>query len=338
MSEDLNQVAGAERRAKPWPGRLKLLLRVVVSAALLAYLLTVTIPAEDLGKILTVFLTADPFNLLLALLCVLADRFLSAWKWMLLLRVREPDLPLLPVVKIFFISTFIGYFLPASVGGDAIRAFSLSRINRDLAGSATSVVIDRAYGVFGLMAISSIALIPAIGAYVSPTDAAVIWALTAAALAGVVLISSRTAYRWFTSIARLRKGGLIRSKLTKLVNASSEYAGRKRVLVRVFSYSMVVQVLRVLLGVYCGAALGLEVDLSIYFIAMPIVAVVTLLPISVGGFGVREAAFIYFFTRAGVPAYACLSLSLLYIAMGILVLVPGAVIFAFWGIGKKGAK
>jgi uncharacterized protein (TIRG00374 family) len=320
---------------KPKQSGWQLALRIVVSIALLGYLFFVTIPAEDLMKILTLFLGSDLFYLFIALLCVLGDRVLSSWKWLLLLRIREPKTPLMPVLEIFFISTFLGYFMPSSIGGDALRAYSLSRLNRDLAGSASSVVIDRAYGIFGLLAISAVVLVPAVGSFVTITDAAVIWMATIAGLAGVVLISSRTVYRWFSRIAGLQRGGAIRSRVGRLVDASTEYAGRKIVLFRVFGYSMVVQVLRVVLGIFCGLALGLQVDPMVYFIAMPIVVVVTLLPISIAGFGVREAAFIYFFTRAGVPAYACLSLSLLYFAMGIVVLIPGAFIFALYGMGRK---
>jgi len=333
VAENAEQKAG-----RPKQPAWQLILRLAISVALLAYLLFVTIPTEDLSKIFTLFFSSDLYNLFLALLCVLGDRFLSAWKWLLLLRIREPNTPVLPVLEIFFVSTFLGYFLPSSIGGDALRAYSLSRINRDLAGSASSVAIDRAYGILGLLSISAVVLIPAIGTFVTVADAAVIWAAAIVGLAGVVLISSRTVYRWFSRVAGLKKGGVIRGKISRLVNASAEFAGRKRVLARVFSYSMVVQILRVLLGVFCGAALGLEVDLASYFIAMPIVVVVTLLPISIAGFGVREAAFIYFFTRAGVPAYACLSFSLLYFAMGILVLIPGAFIFALYGMGRRKAE
>ena len=333
VAENAEQKAG-----RPKQPAWQLILRLAISVALLAYLLFVTIPTEDLSKIFTLFFSSDLYNLFLALLCVLGDRFLSAWKWLLLLRIREPNTPVLPVLEVFFVSTFLGYFLPSSIGGDALRAYSLSRINRDLAGSASSVAIDRAYGILGLLSISAVVLIPAIGTFVTVADAAVIWAAAIVGLAGVVLISSRTVYRWFFRVAGLKKGGVIRGKISRLVNASAEFAGRKQVLARVFSYSMVVQILRVLLGFFCGAALGLEVDLASYFIAMPIVVVVTLLPISIAGFGVREAAFIYFFTRAGVPAYACLSLSLLYFAMGILVLIPGAFIFALYGMGRRKAE
>jgi len=334
MEEVPEQRAG-EQAAPTNRSKLQFLARLVVSAALLGYLLFVAVPAEDLAKIFTLFLRSDLVQLLFALVCVLGDRLLSSWKWLLLLRVRQPGLPALPVIEIFFVSTFLGYFLPSSIGGDAIRAFALSRINRDLAGSTSSVVIDRAYGILGLLGISAVVLLSAIGVFVTVADAAVIWAATAVAVAGVLLISSRTIHRLFTSFAGLEKGGPIRTRLARLVSAATQYVDAKRTLVRVFLNSLAVQVLRVLLGVFCGAALGLDVDITVYFIAMPIIVVVTLLPLSIAGFGVREAAFIYFFTRVGVPAYACISLSMLYFAMGILVLIPGAFVFTVLGFGRK---
>ena len=311
------------------------LLRLAVSAALLTYLLFIAVPPDDLGKIVTLMIDSDVLQLTLALCCVLADRLISAWKWLILLRVRQPELPAMQVLQVLFISTFLGYFLPSSVGGDALRTYSLSRINKDLAGNASSVVIDRAYGIFGLLAISAIMLPFALGTFVPLADAAVIWAAAAAALVGVILLSSRRVHRLFSHIAGLETGGFVRRKIAKLVGAAIEFVDSKVTLLKAFSLSLVVQILRILLAVYCGAALGIEIDLLHYFIAMPIIAVVALLPLSIAGFGVREAAFIYFFTRAGVPAYACLSLSLLYFAMGIIVMIPGALIFAVSGFGRR---
>jgi len=86
---------------------------------------------------------------------------------------------------------------------------------------------------------------------------------------------------------------------------------------------------------FLGLSLGLRLDLSVYFVAVPIITVLTFLPISIAGIGVREAAFIFFLTRVGVPTYACISLSLLYFSMGVVAALPGAVIFVASGFGKS---
>ncbi len=91
------------------------------------------------------------------------------------------------------------------------------------------------------------------------------------------------------------------------------------------------------IGIFLGLSLGLQAQLLDYFVFIPIITVITFLPISIAGVGVRELAFVFFFTRVGVPEYACISLSLLYFAMGIVGTLPGAVVYMYTGLGRQPA-
>ena len=157
------EAASGQHPGSPARRRLMLLLRVAVSLALLAYLVLVTVPPADRAKIVAIYARCDLLYLLAAICLTFLDRLLSGWKWLMLLRARQPGMEAGPVMQVFFVSTFLGYFLPSSIGGDAIRIFSLSRLNRDLAGSTSSVVLDRAFGTLGLLGIAAVALLPAVG-------------------------------------------------------------------------------------------------------------------------------------------------------------------------------
>jgi len=315
-----------------------LLLRVAVSLALLAYLVLVTVPPADRAKIVAIYARSDLLYLLAAICLTFLDRLLSAWKWLMLLRARQPGLEAGPVMQVFFVSTFLGYFLPSSIGGDAIRIFSLSRLNRDLAGSTSSVVLDRAFGTLGLLGIAAVALLPAVGSTVSLADASIIWTLTVGALAGVLVLSSRTCNAWALRLIGPDRQGPIGRRLLRLVESFRGFVERKWTLVRVFLFSLAVQVIRVLIVLFLGLSLRFEVDPVVYFIYVPIITVITFLPISIAGVGVREAAFLFFFTRVGLPAYACISLSLLYFSMGIVATLPGAAVYALSGFGRRKAQ
>lgn len=295
----------------------------------------VTVPEGDRGRILTSLLHSDLPWLLLAICFVFVDRLASGWKWLMLLRARDRGLRAWPVVQIFLVTSFLGYFLPSSIGGDALRAFSLGRLNRDLAASASSVVLDRAFGTLGLLGIAAVAILPVAGGLVSPADAVTIWVITSAALAGVLFLSSRRCHRLLERLAGIERGGMLRDLTGKVMRAFSSFVGNKVLLVKVFLFSLLVQFLRVLIVFCLGIAIGVEVDPFTYFVYVPIITVITFLPISVAGIGVREAGFLFFFGAQGVPAFACISLSLLYFSMGVVAAVPGALIFAAAGFGKK---
>ena len=124
-------------------------VRLVVAAGLTGYLLWISHP-EQIGRATA---GAAPSWLLAACALVLVDRTLMAWRWIALLRPLTADAPprLADVIRVFFVSTFVGTFLPASVGGDAVRAFSLSRHNVPAAPAVASVVMDRALGVVSIL-------------------------------------------------------------------------------------------------------------------------------------------------------------------------------------------
>ena len=61
-------------------------------------------------------------------------------------------------MRIFFVSTFVGTFLPASVGGDAVRAYSLAKLNVGGGDAVASVFMDRMLGVASVLVMALVGL------------------------------------------------------------------------------------------------------------------------------------------------------------------------------------
>jgi glycosyltransferase 2 family protein len=76
-----------------------------------------------------------------------------------------------------------------------------------------------------------------------------------------------------------------------------------------------------------GRALGIEAGLVMYFIFIPIVLLIMLLPITVSGLGTSQGAFGWLFGTIGVPAAAAVALSILFVALGIVGNLPGGVLY-----------
>src|SRR5687768_9369172 len=100
------------------------------------------------------------FAICLAL--VVIDRVLMAWRWVALLRTVEPPphVPLHQLIRLFFVSTFVGTFLPGGIGGDAVRIVSLTRLGASTSAAVGSVAVDRLLGTMSvlLMAVVGVAL------------------------------------------------------------------------------------------------------------------------------------------------------------------------------------
>jgi uncharacterized protein (TIRG00374 family) len=75
-----------------------------------------------------------------------------------------------------------------------------------------------------------------------------------------------------------------------------------------------------------SAALGIQVAAVYFFLFVPLITVCTMLPISLGGIGVQEGAFVYFFSLAGMPLAGALALSLLLRFVSIVASLPGGIL------------
>jgi uncharacterized protein (TIRG00374 family) len=269
-----------------------------------------------------------------ACLLVLCDRALMAYRWIALLAPLAPGQrpPLRALLRIFFVSTFVGSFLPQSVGTDAVRAVSLTRGGVSGSASLASVLVDR---LLGVVAIVICAAGGVLALWLAAGDASVltqtwIWIAFAAAsagcLVGVAVIFSARVDDLLRRLARrlpTRVGDLAERALLAL----RAYQGHRGVLMTVLWASIAVQVLRVLQAWVLGRSVDIALGPAMYFVFVPIVLLVMLLPITISGLGVSQWAFQTLFARVGVAAPPALALSILFVALGLVGNLPGALLY-----------
>jgi glycosyltransferase 2 family protein len=306
-------------------GLLRLPVRLAVAGGLTAYILWKSHPSS----VAAAARQADWHPILVAVLLVVADRVLMAYRWVVLLRLvnREAPPPLTELVRIFFVSTFVGTFLPASVGGDAVRAYSVTRLKVSGGDAIASVLMDRMLGVASILAMALIGLARA-------TDLAGNWtivlSLAVAAAACVAVLMLVFNERFATITARLagRLPAAAQQPVRRVLESIRRYAGHHGQLGNVLLCSIAVQVLRIVQAYYLGRGLGIAAPLGAYFAFIPLILLVMLLPVTFNGIGTSQAAFVWFFSRAGVPAASAFALSVLFVALGIVGNLPGGVLYA----------
>jgi uncharacterized protein (TIRG00374 family) len=305
---------------------LKGLIRLIVAVVLVGVSLWRSNPNEVWRA--TTGAMAGP--ILMAVALVFADRALMAWRWFELLRPIEPRaLPAFgTILRIFFVSTFVGTFLPASIGGDAVRAYSLSRHGVPPEDSLVSVVLDRMLGVLSLllMALGSLCLAQNLAASVGLILALAVTASVCAVAAGLIF-SPRVETLVLGLVKRLPWAG-VRHLGEAAVGATRRYSGYRASLMLVLAGSIGVQVLRVVQAWYLGMALGMTQPLVAYFAFIPLILLIMLLPITINGIGTSQAAFVGLFGLAGTPGGQAFALSVMFVALGIVGNLPGAVLYA----------
>lgn len=295
--------------------------RLLVTAAILAYL----VRDVDPGELAAVLLQIDPWWFGAALLLVALDRGVMILRWVLLLRSAGVVLPVKSATWVFLVSSFVGSFLPAGVGGDAARAYAVAARTAQGTEAVASVAIDRILGLVAIVALGAIGLV----GWAQHLTTAMRCELTLVS-AGVGVLSVATL--WTDQIVRVLvperyHAGRGASRLLRLGDAVGGYRQRRSTLVLVLALSFVVQMTRVLQGYCLGRGMAIDVDLSYYLVFMPIGLLLMLLPISISGFGLPQGVMVWMLEPVGVPHSDAFALSTTIVLLGLLGNLPGAFLY-----------
>lgn len=292
---------------------VKFLVRLAVSVAILA----VIARAIDLEQAWQVVARASPELLLLALLMQFGSTAVSAYRWQLIMH----NLGFGQTFPFYWNSYFKGMFfnqgLPTSIGGDALRVLDVARRGFRKRDVLLGVAIDRITGLGALLLLAMIAQV--INPDLLPYQVYLpILFLSMAGLAAFAALYYLGRWPW---LARQRRLAILKTVSDRLRLA---VAHRRFLLL---ASSLLVPLLAMLAFFAAGQALGLRYDLVTYFAIVPPALILTVIPISIAGWGVREGALVGLFSLIGADKTVVLMMSLAYGVLLILVSLPGLAAF-----------
>jgi glycosyltransferase 2 family protein len=287
-------------------------IRILVSAALLAWLAWRT----DWMQIRQAAADWRPEFWLAAVVLYVLTQVISGLRWQILSRPLGFERSLGQYTAYYFVGMFFNLFLPTSVGGDVARAWYLDGGSGRRLPAFVSVIVDRLNGLAVLLALAcvAVAFCPIV---LQPW---IVWSVWGTAGTGLLalflmpLVLRQT--RWFGWIRQLGEQARV-------------YFSRPRLLLGATVLSLVVQSANVVLVWLVGQAIGAAVPASYYWIMVPMVTLLTLLPVSVNGMGFREGGTILFLTPLGVARDQALSLAILWFAVFTAVSLLGGAVYLF---------
>ena len=303
---------------------MRMALRLAITAAILAYLAT----RIDMAEAARAVAAISPQHLGLVLVMVGIDRAVMILRWVLLLRASGTPISTRDATRLFLVSSFVGSFLPAGIGADAARAYGLARGTRHQPSQAdrvsgsealASVAVDRILGVLSLV------LMGIIGVIAWTPGGRMDWRVAAAI---VVVAGACIAVFWADDWLRWllpaeRHGGFFARRVLRLTDAVSRYRGHRGVLVHVFVWSLVVQVLRITQAYLLALGLGMTVPFAYFLLFMPLGLLLLLLPISISGFGLPQGVIVWLLRPMGVADSQSFALSTMIVLTGLAGNLPG---------------
>jgi len=300
-------------------------VKVLVSGLLLTYLIYQT-DQEDLFA----YVQSVPlWFVLVAWLFYGICQWISAYRWNLFLVVKGIHVRLKTLFSFYMVGMFLNNFLPGAVGGDIVKTTDLYRLTRQGNYAISSVFLERFTGLVGLTVVGVIA-----AAFTLSSSDSLIVLVSVLGTAAILLVV--TLIMWFEPLmslviklsdAMLPK--VIGQKFKELFQALHSYRQHPKEMLIAIVVSILLQLMFALYYALFAWQLGIDIDITYFVLFLPAITLVTMLPLSLGGLGIREGLMVLLFSQVGVSSAEILSISLTVHVVNIGLSLFGGAILAF---------
>ena len=304
---------------------------LILTVAAVAYLVW----KIDFGTAVDVLREADlAWFVMGALIMLLTVPVLAArWGWLLVAHgIVEP---LRWLTRAYFVAYTAGQLLPTSLGGDAVRIAETSRRHPGRTGDvAGAVVLERGLGGAATVLLGAVGFVLSIGHY---DVSAYLWlegVFVFGTLVAAFLFFARSARPLLRRALPLLEWIRIARPLRAFYEGVHHFRSQPRLLLAVFLVTLAVQTVRILSIWAAAKAVGIGLDVRVYYVMGPLLFLVMLVPFTLNGLAVREAFFVSFLGTLDVPADQAFAAGFLFFLITALLAVPGGAVMVWEGMHR----
>jgi uncharacterized protein (TIRG00374 family) len=259
-------------------------------------------------------------------------RLLMAMRWHYVLLTENIKKSLLTLSRAIYLSYFFGQFFPGTLGIEAIRGYEVAKDRGMFTQVAVTMIIDRLVGVASMI---TLAFIGAILAEITQTRKGLILPMAILQVGFYIglYILCLLGPKIEQTFSRIQKEATIFNTIVKkvlfIISSVSDLPRLIKVFPRMFNISLLVQFYRCIMFYCLYNTFGTTIPFVYLMIFIPIVFVVLLLPVTIGGLGLREGSLIYLLGTVGVSPEVSVGVGLLSFFLGFIVSLPVVVVWIF---------
>jgi glycosyltransferase 2 family protein len=256
--------------------------------------------------------------------------YICIYRWRMLMRPLMPIPSVKNLFGIYCIGLFFNMIFPSLIGGDVVKLYYAGKPSKKFAQSFAATFLDRDAGMFAMMIIAGIVVsiypisVPGVPVFL------IIWSVFVAFILGNIAIFVPRIHRLLIRILHRFNLSKIAMKVDMISSAFQIMGKHKAVLL----WSLVISLFNQLLviAVTWITALGLQLEISFYhfLVFVPVITLISMIPISLNGMGLREYSFKSLFGAIGVLPASCIALGLISSIILILTSLPGGIVYIFF--------
>ncbi len=246
--------------------------------------------------------------LILAVVMMVLRNVISAWRFQVM-SAYISKVPLLTYTKHYLIASMFNIFLPSTVGGDALRVFMADKEGVPKKKGLMLVLCERFIGLyaFGILCFAGSLFMP------------LPWHIQLGVLGIAVVFSIGF---WFIFFKK--------TTASFIPQAFIEMKKRKDIIYKVLAISVFYQFFSITIRYVLALMFGIDISIIPFIVFIPLINLITMIPLSIGGMGFRELGFVYFFSE--VAGYSTEVAALLAIGAYILIIgtgIIGAIVYFY---------
>jgi len=301
-------------------------ISLLAKAGLMAIAFWVALRGLDMAQLRAMLATQSEYALVAGGAMILVQAIFGAARWRYIMAVvaagaNAPIVSLLHAIKYFYISIFFNCCLPGTVGGDVVRVWLIKSEHTPLPLAISSVVIDRLMALFAL-GVMGFATMPILAGYIGISAWVAMPICAALGAGGLWLLFNLDSLPFLRSAAWLSH--LLHNLRLLLVNKKLALVSLFYAILGHSCYSLFVYII--------AQSLGSPLSLVDSLTLAPWVLLAAIIPLSIGGWGLREAAMVFMLALVSVPQEAALAIS---VQLGILSIITSLPAGILWLLNRK---
>jgi hypothetical protein len=309
---------------------MKNFLSMVAKATVTIVLLIFLFRKVDFHEFWTTLGEARVDLLFLSFLVLWIGHFICIFRWRLLMRPLMPVPSVGQLFRIYCIGLFFNLTFPTVVGGDIVKIYYAGKSSKSYAQSFAATFLDRDAGMLAMMIIACLATVihpvSVTGIHVS----LIVWLASLAFVLGNVAIFMPRVHRLCTRLLHNVRLPKIAGKIDRLSDAFQVMSRERSVLTWSLAISMANQFLVISASWLIAEGLRMNLPLLYFLLFVPVITLISMIPVSLNGMGLREYAFVSLFTAVGATPSSCVALGLLSSLAIILSAIPGGLMYVFF--------
>lgn len=297
-------------------------LRLMISGGLIGFLLW----KVDRRELVRAILEFDPLTFFLIFMLMLVTYVLPAFRIDIILKGRGVFVEFYKLVYLYFLGQFFSLFLPTGIGGDIVRIVKMMPYTKSRSLAAFYVLFDRFLALFVVVILGAgmLFFIPAevFGKTLSKNMLMVVSAVLFGGALFVLTPWFRAMLRWNLFSGRFQSIGETLRGISDELGAIGK--GRLAAVLIVSAFTLV---MNVVMNYFVAQVLEIDVSLGYLMVVVPVSFLIMMLPINIGGLGIREAVYVMFLGCLGVSPARAMAMSLVIYVLIMMMGLLGGLLF-----------